>query len=477
MKKTLFTCFLMLVFSMHSQIIDWEDEIVVAPNTYGNVRPRIVLTNNDEPLVLFGKSSLGLFVSKLENNIFNTPLQVHPTDLSVYMANWTSGDIASHGDSVIIAFKANPLETGHIYSVSSVDGGLSFSDTIRADTHAEGVAWLPCLDMDNNGHSVLSYMVHDPVWVNPRYVYSKSVNLGSSFSPEIDITNNIAEEACDCCPAEIVAKDNREVLLFRNMNQNIRDIYAVYSADNGNNFQYTNAEELNWAVNSCPSTAPDATFLGDRLWSVSASRVSGKYRVYLTELLTNDSIQRVSTDSIFPPDNFNGSQNYPRISSDGDTVVLVWQESNPSNFDIFLSVSINGSIQEMLSQKIMVNSDPSGAQLNPDVVIKNGFIHVVFQDNNGGVVKYRKGKFTSAGLFSHPQSSHVYPNPASEYVQIKNLENMKGEKLRIYDENGQIVVMKKVQTENEKIDTKNLKSGKYSVQIGKYNTQFIVLHQ
>lgn len=465
----------LFLLTLNAQFIDWEDEIVVAPNNFGNVRPRIVLTNNEEPLVLFGKSSLGLFVSKFENNVFNDPVMIHPSDVSVYMTNWTSADLSSHGDSVAVIFKSNPLETGPIYFVRSVDGGLSFSDTIRADTHLAGVAWLPCLQMNNDGNPIISYMAHDPIWSNPRYVYSKSNNLGESFSNEIDITTGIGEEACDCCPAELVVDGNKEVLLFRNVNQNIRDIYAVYSSDSGSSFQYSvNTENLNWFVNSCPSTAPDGIFIGDRLWSVAASRASGKYRVYLSESLTNDSIQSLLTDSIFPPNNFNGSQNYPRISSDGETAVLVWQESNPSNYDIFLSYTMSGNFQEMLGQKIMVNMDPSGAQLNPDVVVKNGFVHVVFQDNNGGVVKYRRGKFTSLEINDFGNGLKLFPNPSSEILKLEGLMPFFNDYLKIYNANGELFYQQIVASDNIEVDLSNFNSGIYTLTVNNKTTQFIV---
>ena len=42
-------------------IISWEEEIFVTQtNQFGNTRPRICLTDQDIPLVVFGKASSGL---------------------------------------------------------------------------------------------------------------------------------------------------------------------------------------------------------------------------------------------------------------------------------------------------------------------------------------------------------------------------------------------------------------------------------
>ena len=74
-----------------------------------------------------------------------------------------------------------------------------------------------------------------------------SLNKGLSFENEMEITLNIPQEACDCCPAEYVISGNQHALLYRNNDANIRDIYAVYSDDDGANYSsYVNVNDLNW---------------------------------------------------------------------------------------------------------------------------------------------------------------------------------------------------------------------------------------
>ena len=52
------------VISWAQPIISWEEEIFVTQtNQFGNTRPRICLTDQDIPLVVFGKASSGLLYS------------------------------------------------------------------------------------------------------------------------------------------------------------------------------------------------------------------------------------------------------------------------------------------------------------------------------------------------------------------------------------------------------------------------------
>ena len=159
------------VVSWSQPVITWEEEIFVTQtNQFGNTRPRICLTAQDIPLVVFGKASSGLLYStRLVGSMFNSPLPLLPNNMASYLTTWTGPDVASNGDTVILVFKAQPMDLGNVYSLRSLDGGLTFSDTIRVDNHPLGVAWLPSLDMDENSNPSVVYMAHDANWTNPRY--------------------------------------------------------------------------------------------------------------------------------------------------------------------------------------------------------------------------------------------------------------------------------------------------------------------
>lgn len=469
MKKLIIqTAIIFLPLAVTSQtIISWEPEIIVSDGAvYGNVRPRITLNSEGYPVVVYGKSGPGTLHSSVWNgSAFSTPVPLLPASMSSYLSSWTGPDVASKGDTVIAVFKANPMETGHVYSVRSTDGGITYSDTIRVNTYSDGVTWLPSMDMDANGNPTVTFMMHDPSWMNPRYVVAPSNDQGLTYETEMDIAISIPEEACDCCPAEYVIKGNQEVLLFRNNDNNIRDIYAVYSDNSGLSFSDTeNVDQLNWNITSCPSTGPHGVFNNDKLLSVYASRATGQYRVYISQTATTPSLAFENRTMMTAPTNVNGNQNYPRITGQNDTLVMVWQESETSNPEIFCSYTVAGNVTDLLANKEMVNSNTTGAQTNPDIVYKNGIAHLVYQDAATGSVIYRKGILGTADMAKlDKQEIILYPNPviASEFFISKSTTRTI-EEIKLTDALGKNVDFEiEDQITQIKISSKQLKEGIY----------------
>jgi hypothetical protein len=417
MKKiALIICLIPAAFSMAQPAISWGPEIIVADGAaYGNVRPRIALTEDNVPVVIWGKGAAGiLYTARFNGSNFNMPVSLLPANVETYLTSWTGPDIAAKGDTVIAVFKSLPLETGHVLSVRSTDGGITWSDTIRTDSHNNGgVAWLPSMDIDENGNPSVIYMAHDPLWSVPRYVVSHSTDQGVTYQPEMNIATSIADEACDCCPAEYVIEGNQHALLFRNNASNVRDIHAVYSDDDGVTYPETaNVDQLNWNVSSCPSTGPDGMFNNGTLLTAYASRESGSYRVYLSETATNPSLGFSARTMMTPPTNTNGTQNFPRIDGSNDTIVMVWQESETSNYEIFAAISTSADPNQLIGTKGMVNVSTTGTQSNPDILYSAGMVHVVYQDSPTGSVIYRRGTVSMVGLGENAVSEiSVYPNP------------------------------------------------------------------
>ncbi|NBP75353.1 MAG: T9SS C-terminal target domain-containing protein [Crocinitomicaceae bacterium] len=457
------------VISWGQPIISWEEEIFVTQtNQFGNTRPRITLAANDVPVVIFGKTSTGLlYTARLNGSSFDTPVTLLPGTVSSYLTTWTGPDIASKGDTVIAVFKAMSMDLGKVYALRSIDGGITFSDTIRVDNHDSGHAWMPSLDMDENGNPSIVYMAHDASMTNPRYNVVHSIDQGITYQPEMEIALSIPDEACDCCPAEYVIDGAQHALLYRNNDVNIRDIYAVYSDDDGANYSsYANVNNLNWTLSSCPSTGPHGIFNNGKLLTASASAASGKYRAYLSETVTSPSLVLQSQTMMTPPQNINGVQNYPRISGKNDTVVLIWQENSPSNNDIFSGITVSGSIQELLDSKAIVNDSTLGSQSNPDIIYANGKIHCVFQDAISGKVIYKRGILSMNSISQLPnQDLIVFPNPLSTSLTIKS--NLLTSSYTIYNVLGEIVQMGVLTSLQTEVNLSALSNGTYQLIIGK----------
>jgi len=428
------------------QGIIWEPAMTVADGaTFGNVRPRLSLVN-DLPIVMIGKSGDGeVFVVKGNGSGFNAPVGVVPNGMQTYMANWTAPDIASNGNNVVVVFKAQPISTGNIYSVRSTDGGVTFSDTIRVDDYDQGETWMPALDMDENGNPHVTYMIFDPTGGNERIVITSSTDGGATYQPQQVVTASSPGVACDCCPPEVLVKGQYQLSLFRNNETNVRDTWGSLSTDNGTSFTSTeNLDNLTWVINACPAIGPHGVIIGDSAYVVSASRGEGSYRVYVSTTGLSGGLNLSSVQMMDEPTSTAGdTQNYPRISGSGDTLVVVWEEKNAGNTDILCSVTTDGNSQTLASFKSKVNSDQTGIQAKPDVVYKNGFVHVVYQDLDAGNVVYRKGIIADVTGINELNGAviEIYPNPTTQLISINGVDEEFIEAVTVIDALGKEVVV------------------------------------
>lgn len=441
--KLSFLCFAVILSTstFAQDAIVWEPEITVSDGSiYGNFRPRATIVGNT-PVVIYGTTGFdNLFISRWNGAGFDTQLAI-PSGTSSYIAGWTGADIASKGDTVIAAFKLGPTDSGNVYVTRSTDGGVTFSDTIRANIYSGGNAWMPSLEVDENGNPVVSMMIHDGSWGNPRYALARSNDAGLTFNPIEEVASGIPGEACDCCPSEVAISGQKQVLLFRNNESNIRDIFGVLSLDGGTSYPFSaNVDQTNWSISACPSTGMDGVFIGDDLYTAYASAAEGIYRVYLTKSDASTGLNFTERNQVVVPDPSNGTQNYPTISAVNDTVVMAWEERINFNKEIYYSVSVPG-IDPMIgltSYKYQANDSTDGAQTNPEIIYKNGYVHLFYQDDYSGNLIYKRGQINvTAGLVSsNLLPSVIAPNPSeSDWVHISNCREVEA----IYSVSGQEV--------------------------------------
>src|SRR5688572_6789623 len=146
--------------------VQFISPIVVANgSTYGYIKPKITLDANNNPVILWGKSSTHqIFVSTFNGTGFNTPVQINPIGTHPYMATWYNADLKSNGDTIVSVF-ATDVPAYRVYLVKSVDGGNTWSDTIRVDQIAPGgIAYFPSVDINETGKIAVTFMRHEAGW-------------------------------------------------------------------------------------------------------------------------------------------------------------------------------------------------------------------------------------------------------------------------------------------------------------------------
>jgi hypothetical protein len=394
-------CFILNAYSQTAVL--WNSPVTVAAG-YSNIYPRLTLMNNNEPLVIWGSTITDkIYSAKWTGTSFSTALPVHNAGVIPYIATWTGAELVSSGDTAFVVFSTD-LSAAKVYTVRSIDGGLSFNDTVRVDEKTETFPRLPAIAVNPYGNPVVSYMILDSTTSETEYTIAHSPDGGLSYSSSLP-SPNPPGAACDCCPPAMVIEGNTEALIFRNNISNLRDMWASFSNDGGGTFPASaEVDQSGWLLSSCPSSGPSGIISGDTLVTTWMSEgTSGDPRIYVGTISASD--QQIGFNKQVYPFGLS-TQNFPVIAGNGDTLGIVWQGYNGGSQEILFSWSVNGAAG--LGVKVdTITKGTSGHQSRPHLVYKNGSFHVVFRDSNGANVKYMKGDVTIASAISKDELTNL----------------------------------------------------------------------
>ncbi len=399
-----------------AQTVTWDSPSTVAMGSmYNNIYPRLTLTDNDVPVVSWmNDNNNKIYTARWNGASFNIPLTISPTGVMPFIANWAGSELASSGDTVFVTFSTDFSQTSKVYTVRSIDGGVTFQDTVRVDQIGSDTPRFPTIAVGNGGNPVVAFMRLDSGFGNAEYAVARSMNGGSSYMPSITPSLGAVGTVCDCCPATIIANGNQHVVTYRNNDNNIRNMWASYSTDGSASYPVSSEiDETDWMIMSCPSSGPSNIISGDSLISTWMS--DGKVYVGTTNLTTQ---QNGMQFQLFPMGM--GTQNYPIIAGSGDTLGVVWQGSDAGTPRVFFTSSVSGA--SGLGVVIdTLTATFSGSQTRPDLEYSNGKFHVVYSDDND--VKYFSGMVEQVAGLDVTGSSLpvVYPNPSNTVWTISSI--------------------------------------------------------
>ncbi|WP_186280119.1 T9SS type A sorting domain-containing protein [Fluviicola chungangensis] len=396
MKKLVFGIITICSFTIHStaQSAIWNAPVTVAlGSTYSNIYPRIALTTGDYPQVIWGNNGTNkIYSSRLSISGFTSPIALNPDGVVPYIATWTGAEIATSGDMVYVVFSTEPVgNTAQVYTVRSIDGGWSFQDTVRVDQIGSDIPRFPSVAVGLSDNVIVNFMRFNSAFEDPEYSISRSTTGGTSYLAPINPTSAAPGFVCDCCPATVVTSGNQQVLLFRNNDNNIREMWGCYSTDGSASFTAAaKVDQTNWNVSSCPSSGPSGVIMGD---SLVTTWMSGG-DVYISSSSLAD--QQIGVHrQLFPMGT--GVHNFPVIAGKGDTLAIVWQGNNAGSTDVFFTYSVTGTAGLGVNVDTLTQGG-SGSQTRPDIQFSNGKFHIVYSDNVGNNVKYLQGTIDPSTL-------------------------------------------------------------------------------
>ncbi|MBK7762955.1 MAG: T9SS type A sorting domain-containing protein [Bacteroidetes bacterium] len=429
--------------------------------TSSNIRPRITLNKLNYPIITWNKTSNKIIsFSAWNGTMFNTPTTLTPTGLQADVFTWAGQEIASNKDTAFIVYASLMGTESNVFIHKSIDGGLTFSDTLRVSNIGTDKARFPTVGMNDAGNPVVGFMRMLFDWSEPKYVVTNSMNGGGSFMPDIDASTNLSgNEVCDCCPANITCKGTQQIVTFRDNNANQRDIRAVISNNQGNAFDtIVNVDFNNWILSACPSTGPDAHFGVDSFFTVFATGASTPMKVYISAM--HPTSLQVGTHKVISSSS--ETQQYPRIAGLNDTIGIVWQQ----NSKVMFSYSTNGIAG--LTNAIRVN-DSADLSSNPDIVFADHVFHITWQSNSG-MVHYRTFDLLGTlGVQNFASNEiHISPNPSSNVWHVDMSPQNEMTFLSLYDVNGKEMFSKTIlanSNQQHKILNNHLTSGNYILKI------------
>lgn len=479
MKKPIFLLLAFLSFFVfglgQSLTLNWSAPITVADgNTYGTSWPRVDLTGSNVPVVMWGNVNANeIYVSRLSGGGFTTPVDVVPAGMDAFVANWAGPDMASWEDSVFVTFSSRPASSGKTYVVRSVDGGLTFSDTIQAGNIGNKITRFPAIDIAEGGNPVVTFMLFEPGFLDPSFEVVRSWDGGNTFGPIVQAGNGTQGEACDCCPTDIHVEGSVQVVPFRNNDANVRDNWMAISQNSGASFDTIMQLDFNnWYLQGCPSQGPDATIAGDTVVSFWTTGANGPNEVWMSTLhLPTYAVTSSQQFDAIP----SGGQFKPRVFAKGDTIAAIWEDGRNGNLDCYFAWSVSGpsGLRANIQNAVAI---PGGAQQMPDVVFANGTFHVVYSDFTNDEIVYRSGTLgTSTNVDQDWGLSNIkmYPNPVSSNLRVQVPSDLHQTiQFRLTDLSGKVVIEKQNDPVSFDLSLADLNEGIYFAEFGTSSGMF-----
>lgn len=376
--------FLSSTLNLHAQ---WSNEMALNSGiNEGWLWPRITTVENGT-YVIWGNSATdrihGVTVS--EGKAGSQQI-LNAGEEPAFITDWASTEISSYDDVISVVYKSDNAQTGSSYVILSQNGGQSFQSPEEIINGQEILHRFPAIYSDASGFYV-SYMRFEDNFLEPQYDLRHFTNTSFTEFNDIQISESLDGEVCDCCVSAITGNEQKTVVLFRNNNNNFRDIHAgIVDKSNLTIQSHIDLNAASWQLFSCPSTGADGLMDGPLLHAVYMSRHSGTPHIYLSTV-DSETDSLLSERQLFSPGTIEFS-NFPRIAGSGDTLGVVWQGAERRDQNVYFTYSTTGP--DGLGDTILLLSEQTdGRQGNPDIAFQDGTFHMAWQDNSTSLVMFR----------------------------------------------------------------------------------------
>lgn len=441
--------------------VQWSDTLHAGYLDGAVTAPRIDLLGDGTPLVTWGISgnniSSQIWCNRLVNNPFAAPVGVVQPPAEPSLFGFGGYDLAVSGMQVFIVFEQ--IQHG-IFLARSGNGGLSFETPVMVHGHgANEFPTLASVVVDGGGNPVVSYILEDNSGAS--YQVRRSNDGGQSF--EEPVTGNLPAPGgavCECCTSDMIASGDTIWLLFRNNNQNTRDIWVSRSTDLGASFTAaTDMDATDWQLSVCPISGPRMARSGDSLVTVWTSGAVSPSHVYMSTAHAG-TMQGGQQLDFGTGTGVLNVQATPDIVASGDTVGVVYLKKSK---EVAFHFSTSGAAG--LSGADTVFTGAGQTFKYPSMAFRNGIFHLIYADVTAGDLLYRKGivsPVSAVGTPSELSDVDISPNPSQGIFEIQGLHG--GERFLVTDLYGKAVSSSKnIENQVHSIDLSGFPAGVYFI--------------
>lgn len=445
----------LIVFSRHSlaaqENLMWSDSIEVWQTTNAITAPRINLMSDGTAFVTWGESGNGvpsqIWCSRFKNGSFETPVGVTQPPLSPSLYGFGGYDVAVSDSQIFIVFEQ--LSQGILLTWSD-DGGYSFNNANSVQGAIPGgYSTISAVVVDGTGNPVVSYIQYK----DGAATYQVRRSPDGGFNFDSGTMGNAASPGgavCECCSSDLLASGDSIWLLYRNNNQDVRDIWVSRSINLADTFNIaTDVDDTDWHINFCPIAGPRMTRSGDSLVTTWMSAASGTGRVYLSTIHAG-TMKKGQQMTFQSPSGMQDSQGQADVTANGDTIGLAFVENSR---EIVFRYSQTGSVG-LTTENIRYSKLDHVFQL-PSLVFRDGVFHLVYVDATTGQILYRQGVFMKSSSLENTANKDTdnlsfYPNPSSGEITLE-FGQREISAISIIDAQGNQIYYKDTIYSNEKV--------------------------
>ena len=375
MRKILFLLFFPILLTAQGVELNPTTNYTVISSgpSEGYNRPRVIVTANNNPFIIWSKlsSPKSIRAKKWNGTAFGSVMDLVTSNLMP--TGFIGPEIASKGDTVYLIFESLLHNNHIIYLKKSFDGGLTFSDTIRVSENSNTHKFaMPNVAVREDGNPVISYMECLPNWTDWKQTVKTSFDFGQTFSSPADVSALTPGEPCDCCQSTMVTNGNDDVfLLFRNNDNNVRNSYIAKSNDGGITFTSTqDLDDLNWVLNSCPTSSPVGAVNNDSIMLVRRNGGSGVNELYKSNVNMNDLQKSYFTQLDASNAPLQDKAEIASFKNSPNWSVVVWEENRNGVKESFYSIIDDNGAN--LNAGVISDTSIFGHKIEPDITYVGG---------------------------------------------------------------------------------------------------------